>query len=357
MRLSVVLPVRDGGAYLVHAVGSILTQTFVDFELLLIDDGSTDGWVEKTMDTYGQDARVRVLASPGSGLVDALNHGLSQSACDLVARMDSDDISLPDRFERQVAFLDAHPDIDGVGTQSSFMNALGNMTGGVTDFPTDPDRIAEALTTRGCVLKHPSVMFRKDSVMRVGGYRRALAKAEDYDLWLRMSEKGRLANLPEAMLRYREHPGQVSSGVNLDQRFGHDLSLISARHRRSGRTDPFDWIRFISYRDLDPIICEFEPEIVSLAIAYGALAYFEGLAEAPPSPISLRAVLRSARLGLLGDGRRYRALSLARAAKLSASRGDWRFAIEAAVFAFRLAPGRAFKLAFGDTSVGRLAVA
>ncbi|MDO9356848.1 MAG: glycosyltransferase, partial [Solirubrobacteraceae bacterium] len=183
------------------------------------------------------DPRLRVLANRGAGLVDALSTGLAATAAPLVARMDADDIALPSRLERQIAFLDANPGVALVGAQVAHMDAGGRPTGHVSSFPTAPARIAEALMTRGCVLRHPTVMARRPALDAVGAYRRVVEGAEDYDLWLRLSERAALANLPDVLLRYRIHDAQVSHGINWRQRFAHDLALVAARARRRGEPD------------------------------------------------------------------------------------------------------------------------
>jgi hypothetical protein len=342
MRVSVVLPVRDGGAYLEAAVASILAQSLRDLELLVVDDGSRDGAVAALAALAARDDRLRVLSNPGVGLAAALNFGLAQARCALVARMDSDDIALPERLAIQVAFLDCEPSVAVVGSQVAFIDASGALTGGRTHFPTGPEAVAAALSTRGCVLKHPSVVARKDVLLRAGGYRPALAKAEDYDLWLRLSERARLANLPDVLLHYRVHPGQISAGVNLGQRFAHDLALLAARTRRAGRPDPFDGVgEALAFDSLGPAAASMPLSVASIASAYRALAYFEAMTDAAPSREALADVVASARQGLLGDGRRYRALSLVRCARLAFGRGDRRLAAVAAGLALRMAPARA----------------
>ncbi len=346
--VSVVLPVRDGGAYLADSINSILGQTFVDFELLLIDDGSRDGAVAALAPLAARDPRLRLLENPGAGLVAALNYGLGQARAALVARMDADDVALPKRLARQVAFLDASPDVALVGAQVAYVDAAGTPTGEQSNFPTAPDDVAAALTTRGCVIRHPTVVARKAALLAAGGYRPACERAEDYDLWLRLSERARLANLPEVLLAYRVHGGQTSAGINLDQRFAHDLALIAARERRAGRADPLDGageaLRFD--RPL-PADWRAPPSVAALVSAYGALAYFEGRAAPPPDRSALLSLVACARDALLGDGRRYRASSLVRCARLAARRADWRLAAEAGALALRIAPGRAARALAG----------
>jgi hypothetical protein len=341
-RVSVILPARDGGAYLADAVASILGQSFVDLELLLIDDGSRDGAVAALAPTAARDSRLRLLVNPGAGLVAALNYGLGQARAALVARMDADDVALPERLARQVAFLDASPVVALVGAQVAFIDASGAPTGERSHFPTAPEEVAAALTTRGCVIRHPTIVARKAALVAAGGYRPACARAEDYDLWLRLSERARLANLPDTLLNYRVHGGQTSAGINLDQRFAHDLALLAARARRAGQLDPLDGaseaLRFD--RPL-PSGWPPPPNVAVLVSAYGALAWFERRSATPPDGAALENLVACARLRLLGGDRRYCALSLVRCVRLAAQSRDWRLAAEAAALALRIAPGRA----------------
>ncbi len=235
--ISVLLPVKNGGAYLAPAVSSILSQTFHDFELLVIDDGSTDGTLD-TLATLGKsDARLRVLTSPGAGLVDALNHGIAASGAPLIARMDADDIALPQRLQRQYEFLKLNPEVDVIGAQVRFIDEQGAPTGKTTELPQCHEAVHKTLL-KYCCLRHPTVVMRRAAVERVGGYRGYLPAAEDLDLWLRLAEHGKLANLPDALLLYRLHAGQISQAKLWTQRLSRNLALISALERRAGREDP-----------------------------------------------------------------------------------------------------------------------
>jgi hypothetical protein len=346
--VSVILPVRNGGTYLPLAVESVLQQTFSALELLVIDDASSDESISLLEHVAARDQRLRVLKSPGSGLVAALNFGLSQARAEFVARMDADDIALPERLARQVEFLETMPGISVVGTQVAFIDAAGILTGEQTSFPTEPKEITRALTTRGCVVRHPSVLARKHSLLSVGGYRPACDKAEDYDLWLRLVNGNRIANLPQVLLHYRVHPLQVSNGINLQQRFSRDLALLAWRARKAGATDPLDNILHpVSFMQTDHNALRTLPDAMDLLAAYSALGFFEGRGSPQPDVSALEAVIRSAQQGLLGDGRKYRALSLVRCAHVAAKIGRWRLAKKAAQLALSLAPGRASRWLVG----------
>ena len=357
-RVSVILPVRDGGAYLAGAVASILGQTFADLELLLIDDRSRDGAVAALAPLAVHESRLRVLNNPGAGLVAALNYGLAEARGALVARMDADDVARPERLARQVAFLDASPDVALVGAQVAYIDAAGAPTGERSNFPTAPEAVSTALASRGCVIRHPTVLARKATLAAAGGYRPVCDRAEDYDLWLRLAERARLANLPEVLLDYRVHDGQISAGVNLDQRFARDLAIVAARARRAGSPDPLDGAREALRFDRPlPAAWPAPPSVAALFAAYAALAWFEGRCESPPNRSALKSLVSCSRAALLGDGRRYRAMALCRAAHLAARRSDWRLAAAAAALALRIAPGRAVaRLVVGRRRQGRAQV-
>ncbi len=205
--LSVLLPVHNGGALLEDAVRSVLQQTFGDFELLLIDDGSTDDAVARV--EAMRDARVRVLRQPRNlGLVAALNRGLDEARGALVARMDADDLCRPTRFARQVEFLERHPEVALCGTA---IEAFGAIRREARFFPADPTEIRTALFFFS-PLAHPSVVFRREAFARHAlRYRSEFPGVEDWDLWTRAIRHLEFANLPEVLLDYRVVQGSASN--------------------------------------------------------------------------------------------------------------------------------------------------
>jgi hypothetical protein len=158
-----------------------------------------------------QDTRVRLIAMPRQGLVRSLNQLFAEARAPLVARFDADDICMPERLERQVAFLAANPDHGLVACETTFIDAAGAPAGNAPiRRPHDHDAILAVLEA-GPILCHSAVMVRTDLVRAAGGYREAYVHAEDYDLRLRLAGHTRMANLPEYLLAYRISPGQVSS--------------------------------------------------------------------------------------------------------------------------------------------------
>lgn len=199
--LTVLLPVFNGAQYIAEAIESILTQTYTRFELLVINDGSTDETQTILEGFTARDARVRVISRENRGLIATLNQGLSLSSTDLIVRMDADDVARPNRLERQAAFMKAHPDVDVCGAGLVFYE-----TGEEKRLPENHDAL-RVLALFNTPVFHPTVIMRKSSVLAVGGYSSQAPCAEDFDLWERMLHAGcRFANLSEVLLRYRLHP-------------------------------------------------------------------------------------------------------------------------------------------------------
>lgn len=237
--VSVAMSVWNGERFLDAAVESILGQTFDDFEFLIIDDGSTDRSREILAAYAEQDKRLRVITRENRGLVASLNQLIEEAGAALIARMDADDISHPERLARQVAFLEANPDHGVVGTCCDDIDESGAPAPG--SWPSHPlthEAFLENIATGGPLLAHPSVMFRRDVVAGVGGYHSAFRHCEDFDLWLRLADRTRIANLPDRLLRYRHYQGQVSSRHAFEQQIGVAVSRIAHRERNAGRPDP-----------------------------------------------------------------------------------------------------------------------
>lgn len=220
--VSVVLPVRNGLPYLPAALASIVAQTFDDFELLIVDDGSTDG--TDAVLARLTDPRVRVLSSGGAGLAAALNLGLAQARGAYLARHDADDWSAPDRLERQWRWLERHRDVDVLATAASFADALGQPVHSAWtrtvhaqwDAAVTPEAIA-ALMPLTCCVFHATVMARTTVLRDAGGYDPATVPAEDYDLWLRLLPRRRFARLPERLYTVRTHAESFSARRRDDQ--------------------------------------------------------------------------------------------------------------------------------------------
>jgi hypothetical protein len=205
-RMTVLMPVYNGARYLREAVDSILAQSLSDFEFLIIDDGSTDASAD-IIRSYADPRITLVENGENLGLVATLNRGLALAKGDYVARMDCDDISLPRRLERQIAFMDAHPEIGICGT---WVKTLGDSENRTIRFPTDPDKIRCITFFNSCV-SHPSIVMRMSALKKHGiSYDPAYSSAEDYALWAEALKHFEIANLGEVLLIYRQHAEQVT---------------------------------------------------------------------------------------------------------------------------------------------------
>jgi glycosyltransferase involved in cell wall biosynthesis len=235
MDVSVVLPVKNGAEYIKSAVGSTLAQENVRLELIIVDDGSTDSTLDIATAFERSDPRVKVQKNPGSGLVDALNFGIKTSRANLIARMDADDVNLPRRLSMQTRYLEENPDCVVVGTFAQTIDVAGISKSRLT-FPTTDDGMRKAFQI-GCPILHPSAMFRKDAIIEVGGYRREFPVGEDVDLWLRMAEAGRMANLPEYLVQYRLHDDSISVRRVEQAAASGTMARYLAHRRRHGFED------------------------------------------------------------------------------------------------------------------------
>jgi hypothetical protein len=258
--ISVLMPVYNAGRFLPAALDSILAQTFTDFELIAIDDGSRDGSAGVLQEFATRDARIRVFAQENRGIVATLNRALELARAPLVARMDADDLSRSDRFAKQIAYLRQHPEVAAVSGAMDVIDDDGTYRR--TDvFPTLPGAIESELIHRNCFC-HAPVMARTGVLRSVGGYRRNVQYAEDYDLWLRMSEVARLANLPDVLYSVRMHPVTISTRHPAAQELAVLAARGAARLRRAGKPDPLGGIAAgtpLGYRDVQQMFAESVP--------------------------------------------------------------------------------------------------
>ena len=209
-RVSVLMPVYNGERYVREALDSILQQSFSGFEFIIINDGSTDHSA-KIVQSY-DDPRIRYFENEQNiGLTRSLNRGLSLARAPYVARMDADDVSLPQRLARQIDFLDTHPKVGVVGSAVQFIDERGKAYRMWRSLSAH-----EALRWCLCLydpIMHPTVMMRRDVVGQVGGYNPDMVTAEDYDLWRRSSEVTHLSNLQDVLLYLRKHEASVTSNL------------------------------------------------------------------------------------------------------------------------------------------------
>lgn len=209
-KVSVIMPAYNAEKYIAEAIDSILAQTYTDYEFIILNDCSTDRTEEIILSF--KDSRIVYLKNEENmGVAKTLNRGLSVARGEYIARMDADDISLPERFEKQVAWLDAHPQIGVLGCNVESFDENGAIATGWSS--TDPEQMKIDLFF-SCGLAHPSVMMRREAVQR--GYAPEYNGLEDYELWCRASEAYGVTTLPEVLFRYRIHSSQVTKNPSAE---------------------------------------------------------------------------------------------------------------------------------------------
>ena len=213
--VTVLMPVYNAERFVAQTVDTVLAQTFRDFEFLIINDGSTDRSLEILQEFARRDGRIRLVSRPNTGYVVALNEGLDLARGQFVARIDADDLADPRRLELQVARMRQEPQLVALGSNALAIDEDGLMLGDYS-VPLTHEEIEAAHLVGSSSIHHPAVMLRPDAVKRVGGYRKELMPCEDFDLWLRLAEVGRLANLPEVLLTKRLFAGSAVA-TNLEK--------------------------------------------------------------------------------------------------------------------------------------------
>ena len=250
-RVSVVMSVYNGDHYLRDAIESILHQTFSDFEFIIIDDGSTDGtWAILT--DY-DDPRIRVVKNDVNlGLVRSLNKGLALARGEYIARMDADDISLSERLDKQVQFMDRNPVIGVLGTDIELINEFGTAYNEFKppSIPTQSRAVNWTLFFR-CCIHHPTVVARRTVLECLGGYSLDFAHAEDYEFWLRAIFKTKIMNLPDVLLKLRKHDRNVTKLYQETQQRNAEIAVRNAMSKALERDVDIKDVRIL--RDLSLI--------------------------------------------------------------------------------------------------------
>ena len=214
-RVSVLMSVYNEKFHLREAVESVLEQTFTDYEFIIINDGSTDGSSDMLRQYAQFDERICVHHQENRGLTASLNKGCKLARGRYIARMDADDISLPERLAKQVHYMETHPEIGVLGTWVEYIDESGE-TYGQWRMPTQPGLIGWSLIFGTC-LAHPTVIMRSDVLKSLNYYRLEALHVEDYDLWTRASFSTRLANLPEVLLKRRTRAESICSQYSQTQ--------------------------------------------------------------------------------------------------------------------------------------------
>jgi glycosyltransferase involved in cell wall biosynthesis len=237
-RVCVLIAAYNAVPYVTEAIQSVLDQSFADFELLVVDDASTDE-TPAVLERFAQlDPRVRVLRMQvNSGPVMAANKGLAEVRAPLLARLDADDVCRADRLSQQVEAFDREPELVLLGSAFDYIDAAGQPIAQGNP-PTDDATLQTVLMESGNPFCHPSIMMRTDALRSLGGYRQVLNPyGLDYDLCLRMAELGRIGNLPERLIGYRIHAGQITVTKMKPQLRSAQIYRALARLRRTGRPE------------------------------------------------------------------------------------------------------------------------
>jgi glycosyltransferase involved in cell wall biosynthesis len=239
-RVSVVMPVFNGERFIAEAIGSVLASRFEDFELLvLIDGGTTDGSSAEAARAANGDARVRIIDHAHVAPSVARNIGLREARGEFVANLDSDDAMFPDRLGLQVAYLDRHPECVAVGSRVLVVNTEGKPVSVIIRALSHEEIEREHLDGRGGAMPNPAATFRRQAALSIDGYSSdLLTTGEDYDFWLRLAEVGRLANLPDVLIRYRVHDKNASVGdAGKEKRRVMTVEILRRAFARRGITD------------------------------------------------------------------------------------------------------------------------
>jgi len=226
-KVSVVMSVYNGERYLREAIDSILNQTFKDFEFITINDGSTDRTSE-ILESYN-DLRIVLIHQENIGLTKSLNKGIALAKGEYIARQDADDISMPERLEKQISFLEEHKSVALLGTTVKIIDENGSLIH-IRKYPCDSSSIKKVIKDDNYFC-HGSVVFRKQFFSELGGYREIFSSAQDYDLWLRFAENFEVANLSTPLYTRRFNPLSVTlKNIVFQRRMG-----TFARHLASAR--------------------------------------------------------------------------------------------------------------------------
>lgn len=236
--VSVLMPVYNSERYLAQAIESILAQTFTDFEFLIADDGSTDRSLKILHRYAASDPRIQVTSQENRGIARTRNYLLHQASGPLLAVMDADDIALPERFALQVAFLQSHPQVVCVGGAQDWIDEDGRRLFHL-DVKQEDAQIQAMALSGDTPINHPSAMIQRAAMLQIGGYGEHWSTVGDLDLLLRLGEIGKLANLGETLLQYRQHSTSTSEMKQLEQIEDKREACLQAWSRR-GITGRFE---------------------------------------------------------------------------------------------------------------------
>ncbi|MGC2421098.1 MAG: glycosyltransferase [Candidatus Acidiferrales bacterium] len=243
--VSVVMVTRDVERFLAEAIESVLGQTFRDFEFVIVDFGSSDKSKDIAASYAARDSRIKLSEIPPCSYIEAKIAVCSLPKGRYIAIQDADDVSLPNRLEAEVDFMERHPEVGLLGGAVERIDSDGKYLTIADDYPTEDQEIRAGLR-KWNTFWHPTVLILREAFMRVGGYREGFTQSEDYDLWLRISEHYQCANLKQVVLKYRIHSQQLTVRKRKEQILCVLAAQASAGLRMAGNPDPLNSVKQIT---------------------------------------------------------------------------------------------------------------
>jgi glycosyltransferase involved in cell wall biosynthesis len=269
MPIFVVMPVYNAAPFILQAIESVLGQTYKDLKLIVLDDGSTDNTLEIAQKCAAQDGRVEIHTHANVGTASTLNRGIELVDSEWIFLMHADDVMRPNRLERQLAFIQEHPELAVVSSLVRHIDSKGRIIGKDNSKLITPEGVERVISANGLIgISHPAVALRKSAALAVGGYRQAFWPAEDIDLWNRLVEKGyKVLVQPEYLLDYRMHGNSASiSRARLTRTKVRWLKECML-HRRAGKEEP-DWETFLAEQRAAPFLLRMNRNRKDLAKAF-----------------------------------------------------------------------------------------
>jgi hypothetical protein len=243
--VSVVMVICNVERFLAEAIESVLSQTFRDFEFIIVDFGSIDKSKDIAASYAANDSRIRLSEIPQCSYIEAKIAACTLPKGRYIAIQDADDVSLPNRLKAEVDFMEKHPEVGLLGGAVQWIDSQGKFLPTADDYPTEDHEIRPVLKERNSFW-HPTVLILREAFVRVGGYREASSPSDDYDLWLRISEHYQCANLKQVVLKYRIHPQQLSLRKRKEQILCALAAQASASVREAGNPDPLNFVKQIT---------------------------------------------------------------------------------------------------------------
>lgn len=244
--VTVIMPVYNGERYLAEAIESVLEQTYKNFKFIIINDGSTDGSTNIIAHYAASDSRILPIFQPNYGAASARNRVLKETRSEWIALIDNDDIMLPMRLERQIAFLHQHPDIKVASCRAVYINDTGNEFGKSANHLKTQEDFDRLMACDGIIgLLQPGVLMHRRTILEAGGYREQFWPAEDIDLWTRLAEQGHLILIQdEVLMKYRIHPASFITSHHIQALMQLEWVKACKQARMRNKPEP-DWESFM----------------------------------------------------------------------------------------------------------------